>query len=482
MRNAAIVLVIVAVIGGLFLASKKHAPKAPPPSTKDIWAKEGIPVETARIMRGDIEKAVEVTGNIDALDKAALSSRIAGRVARVYAREGDRVSKGMTIVMLDQQDALSNQQTAQSSLDSALSRLSQAKTNLKVTKIQSEAAIEQARSSLKSARAKLAIAKNPTRSQDRMIAQNNLDSAKANLDNAEANFKRNEQLVKQGAISESAFDVIKTQLTIAQTQYKSAKEQLSLIEEGGRSESVIAAQSDVDVAEEHLRTANANASQVMLREEDVMSAQAAVRQARAAVDLANQQFSYTNIKSPISGYLASRKADAGSVVSPSQPLADVVNLASVYFQGELSEREVANVGRGQEVRVQIDAIPNRTYRGVVSEIYPSGSQQSRSFPVRIKITGGDSLVKPGMFARGNIITGMNRNVLLVPKDAVEERQGTKIVFTVGPKNKVERHDITVLRENRRVVEIATPTDLAEGDVVVTSGRQNLQNGSLVSVR
>jgi RND family efflux transporter MFP subunit len=191
--------------------------------------------------------------------------------------------------------------------------------------------------------------------------------------------------------------------------------------------------------------------------------------------------SYTYIKSPISGQLASRLADPGQVVAAGQPIADVVNVASVYFKGEVSEKELLGIRNGQAVDVRVDAAPNRVFRGNVAEIYPSGSTQSRNFPVRIKIDRTDHIVKPGMFARGSIITGVDRGVLLVPKDAIEERRGTKMVFVLQPNNTVRREDLTVVQENREHVEAGRGSGLAAGDVVVTRGRQNLQDKSLVKV-
>jgi RND family efflux transporter MFP subunit len=480
MRKALIVtLIIVIAVGGLFAAMKKHAPKKQPATTQQIQAKDGIPVETAGIARGDMEQTVEVTGDINALDRVTLSSKIPGRVAQVMAREGDRVSRGQTVVVLDQQDLLSNLQTAQGGLETALARLSQAKTSQTVTKIQTDAAIEQAQAMLDSTNAGLAVAKNPSRSQDKIIAENGVAEAKANLDRAESDYNRNKSLVTQGAISQSTFDVFAMTYKVAQTQYKSATERLSLINEGGRVELVRQSEATVASAKEGLRTAKANASQNLLRKEDVRQAQAALAQAKAMVAISQQQLSYSNIKSPISGVLSSRTTEPGQVVSVGQALAEVVNLGSIYFKGDVSEKAFAGVRTGQPVRVRIDAIPGEVFQGVLAEIYPSGSIVSRNFPVRIAIKQSSGGVRPGMFARGEIITGTARNVLLVPKDAIDERKGTQSVFTVGAKRTVARHIVEVIRENRDYVQIQTPTDLKVGDVVVTQGRQNLQQGTKV---
>ena len=179
--------------------------------------------------------------------------------------------------------------------------------------------------------------------------------------------------------------------------------------------------------------------------------------------------------------MAMRNAEPGQVVSPGQPLAGVVNLGSVYLKGDISERELTKVQGGQAVDVRVDAIPDRVFRGSVAEVFPAGSTQSRNFAVRIRIDRPGRLIRPGMFARGSIVTGVDRNVLLVPMDAIVDRRGTKMVFVVGQKHAVKRQDVEVVQENRDHVEVAATSGLAAGDLVVTRGRQNLQDKSLVKV-
>lgn len=481
MKRIAIGLaIIVLLIGSLLIAKAKYAPKPAPPTTEKVWSEEGVPVEVDNVVLGDMEQTVEVTGDINALNKVTLSAKLAGRVAGVYSREGDPVSRGMTVIMLDQDDSLSSLQEARGSLQAALAQLSQTRTNSKVTRIQTDASIEQAQAGLNAALAKLKVVKNPSRNQDVIIAENRVESAKADLDRADADYKRHEQLLKAGAISRSTYDLIKAQYSVSKANYNSAAQQLSLVKEGGRSEDIQAAQAQVDMAREQVRTAKANSSQNLLRQEDIKAAEAAVQRARASVQLAEQRLSYTYIKSPISGILGSRLTEPGQVVSPGQALGDVVDLNSLFFKGDISETDMAGVKKGQPVRVTIDAIKGEIFNGVVDEVYPTAIATSRSFPTRIRISNTRGLIKPGMFARGDIVTDTSQSILLIPKDAIDDRHGTKMVFTIE-KGKAKRHEVVVLRENRDYSEIALPTDLKIGDTVITAGRQNLQDGTKVAV-
>lgn len=469
------------MVGGLWMASAARKPHDAPPTTEEVWDRDGVPVEVTTLARGDMSTTLEITGDINALKDATLSSKIPGRVTAVYVREGQPVKAGQVVVVLDQEDARANLQSARGALASADARLSQARTNARVTKIQTDSAIEQAQSALTAATSRLAVVRQPARSQERMVAENRVAAAKANLENAEANFKRHQMLLNEGAIADSAFDVAKAQYAVAQADHKSAIEQLSLVDEGGRGEDIRAAEAQADVAREQLRSAKANASQNLLRQEDIKSAQAAVWQAQSAVSLARQQLNNTYIRSPLTGRMASRSVEPGQVVSPGEALGRIVNLGSVYFKGDIPEADLAAVAISQPVEVRIDAISSKVFRGRVTEIYPAGSAASRNFPVRITIDSASG-IKPGMFARGKIITGVARDALLVPKDAIDSRKGTQSVFAVQADKTVKRHIVTLAGENKGHVRIAGPHGLAEGQTVVTGGRQNLQDGSKIRIQ
>jgi RND family efflux transporter MFP subunit len=493
-RNLIIFIVVVAVIvGGLFGVMKLRAPKPAPPTKSALWAKDGIPVEFSTVSIGDMKTVVPVTGSINALDQGVLSPKISGRVSEVYFRAGDSISVGQVYAILDQSDALNQLkqadmvlQQAISGRDTAIANLSKTVTAAKVTTIQTDATISQAESNLSSAKAQLELAKQPTRTQDKSIAENAVATANAQLENAETEFKRAERLYKEGAVSQSVYDSAKTVYTSAKNNYDSALQQLSMVKEGGRTESIQSAQNAVRSAEQSLRQAKAAASENMLRQEDIKSAKAGVKNATAmissaktAIAIAKDYLANTYIKSQVSGQISARAVEPGQVVMPGQAIGTVVNMGSLYFQADLSETDVRDVRKGQPVVVGVDALPGQIIRGTVDIITPEAALDSRKFPVRIKVLGSEISLKPGMYVRGSITTGVASNIVKVSKDAIDERRGTKMVFIIEPKNKVKRIDVEVVRDDGVMAQIKEPTALKTGDKVVTTGRQSLQDGSLV---
>ena len=480
-RNGILALVFIIIIGALMAVSAARKPKPPAATTQQIWKESGVPVETSVVTRGDMDEIVQITGDLSALNSAVASPKTSGRLTSISIHEGDRVSKGQVLAVLDQGDAISGLESAQASLESAKAKLAQAIANATVTKTQTHTAIQQSQATLRSTLAKLEVAKKPSRSQERMVAQNRVNSAKANLDKAEADYKRNDRLLKRGAISESSFDVTKTEYLVAQSDHKTAADQLSLIDEGGRREDISSAQAQVDVARGQLLDAEVNRSQNTVKQKEILAARAGVLQAQAAVDTARRQLENTYIRSSISGIVSSRTADPGQVVSPGQTLATIVDPGSVYFKAEVSEKNLSQITQGQPVTMRIDALPGIVFRGLVSDIYPSGSTSNRNFSVRVSLVGVSAKVKPGMFASGEILTGKVHNALLVPKDAVDDQEGTQSVFVVGSDKIVKRRTVSVIGTDRNYAQIGVPATINVGDAVVTQGRKNLEDGSKIEL-
>lgn len=488
-RKLIAIVAIALIIVGITALSKKMQRKPHVPTQAEIRALSGVPVSTSIVTLNSIAETLELTGQVAALDSVNLSAKIPGRVTVVTAREGDTVGAGRALIRLDPTEAASMVRAADAAVLAAKARLSQAITTAKSQEKQSRASIAQARAALNIAEANLAVVEKGARMQERVVAQNAVNTAKANLDNAQANYNRYKMLYDQGAVSAQQLDTYKTQYDIAKAQYDSAVQQLSLIQEGARPEDIQAAQGQVSQAREALRMARANASQVDVRWEDVKGARAALSQANAALVAAGEQLGYTIISTSISGVVAERSVEPGQIANPGANLMTVVDLGTVYFEANLSERDFEKVRLGQPVDVTVDALPGRHFDGKIAKILPVASSESRDFIVKIYVPNPGGRLRPGMFARAHVQVGVKSDALLVPKDAIEERHGDTVVFTLQSKktkegkivNEVKMHLVSIGISNTRVAEILPGTDLAPGQEVVTAGNEGLEDGSKVYV-
>ncbi len=445
--------------------------------TKNTKEDTGISVMVAAARRGDITSVVEVSGNIKALKTTALSAKVMGRVTSVPYREGDRVGAGTAVVIQDTADLRAQLQQAQATLAGAQARLSQAATNAGVSDTQVESQVAQARAGLESANANLRMVKSGARTQERAQARNALASAKANYDNAKADQDRMQSLYNQGALSPKQWEAVQTQFRVAEAQYDSAKQAVSLMDAGAREEQVTAAEKQVVQASEGLKMAESNRAQKSLRQEDIKAARAGVAQAKAGLAYAQQQLANAYIRTPIGGTVATRMTEPGQMAAPGTPVMQIVALDSIYLEAQVSEMDVDKVKIGQPVDVTVDALGDRKFRGSILKILPTSDVKSRQFTIRIAVINKTGELKPGMFAHGMIQVDKHIGVVIARKDAVMQTDTTQAVYLVRD-NVAKLAPVVTRFESAEEVEVV---GVQPGDELVVVGQDKLSDGVKVHV-
>lgn len=486
------IFVVLALVG--FYAVMKGRPAGKPVITQtSLHTETGVPVEVASPIRKTVQDALSVTGQLAAESTTTLSTKVPGKVLFVAAQEGDNVAAGQLLIQLDDSDAVSQLkaadaglQQAQAGLLTAMARLSQAKTGRSVGDVQTETAVKSAEAGLASAKARFEMVSTGARKQERIQSQNAVASAKAALDKAQSDYDRYKSLADEGAVSASTLDGFKTALDVAKAQHNSAVQAASMVSEGSRSEDIRQAESAVQQAEEALRTARAAKMTNKSRREDVSaamagvaSAQAQVASAKANVAIARQNVSNFKIFAPRAGAITTRAVEPGQYANPGQGLLTLVDLSTIYLQADVSEVDVQHVRPGMGVTVKADAVSSREWRGRVESVVASADAASRSFTAKVAVSNTDGALKPNMFARAEIVTGVVTDALLVPKEAVFERAGkTTLVRVVKGKAEILPVSTGISSGDDIVVRAA---ELSVKDNVVTSGQQDLSDGQKVKL-
>jgi HlyD family secretion protein len=445
------------------------------PTQQAVAPATAVAVVNARV--GDIPFTISVTGSLQTLDDVMLSAKIPGKIAGVFVREGDAVRAGQVVIQQETKDLEAQLRQAEAALKSARARLQQAQTALELQPTQNETSLRQAEAALEAAKARLRALETGARRQERQQVEQQVALARANLENAQTNLERIRRLYQQDAVPRQQLDAAQTAYEVALAQYRSAQEQLSLVQEGARQEEIDAQRALVRQAEEAVRLARTGDLQLRVRQDEVNAAKALVAQAEAGVFYARQQYESAFIRSPINGTVAMRAAQPGQMASPGIPLLRIVNLNAIFFEARVSETEVRYVRVGQPVTVTVDAYPGKTFRGVVSRIYPVGSEGSRDFMVRVDMRNEGAMLKPQMFARGEILVDVHRNVVLIPKDALLVQDGKQVVFVV--KDGAARR--VVVRTGYINGMDAEVLGVPAGAQVVVQGQENLRDGDKVRV-
>jgi membrane fusion protein, multidrug efflux system len=214
--------------------------------------------------------------------------------------------------------------------------------------------------------------------------------------------------------------------------------------------------------------------------QQVDQAKLGVANAKARLDQARLSFGDASIKSSINGIVNKRNIEPGSVVSPGTILFELVNVSTLKLKATVTEQQVASLKTGTIVPVKASVFPDKEFNGKITFIAPK-ADESLNFPVEIEITNNtNNQIKAGMY--GTAIFGKGEksgtSVLTVPRNAFIGGVGNNQVFVVNG-DTVKLTKVTSGRIFGEEVEILG--GLKEGDVVVTSGQINLQDGTKVSV-
>jgi membrane fusion protein, macrolide-specific efflux system len=171
-----------------------------------------------------------------------------------------------------------------------------------------------------------------------------------------------------------------------------------------------------------------------------------------------------------------RGIEVGEVVTPGvqatfegKPLLTVADLSTLLVRVELNQIDVAKVARGAKVAVHVDALPGRSFEATVTRIAAASTKPLSGsvevFPIEAELSPADAAIKPGMTADVRIALEKRADVLLLPLEAVREKDGQSTVTRVRaertPEQITEVVPVKIGAANDRQQEITS--GLSEGD-------------------
>jgi len=271
------------------------------------------------------------------------------------------------------------------------------------------------------------------------VAAANLEQTRAELRDAEANLKRSQDLAAKSYISGSALD------------------------------SAVA------------RFDKARAG--------VQSGEASLAVAQANLKVADVALDQTLIRAPFDGVVLTKSANVGDTITPFSQAADtkgavvtIADMDTLEVEADVAESSLGKVKVGQPCEIQLDAVPDHRFPGVVNRIVPTVDRAKATVLVKIKFLERDSRVLPDMsakvaFLEREVSAGDRKPVTVVPKQAVVERAGEKAVFVV----KDGRAVLTRVEGGRAIGDLVQVAGVAAGDRVIVKPLDRLADGDRVKV-
>jgi len=200
--------------------------------------------------------------------------------------------------------------------------------------------------------------------------------------------------------------------------------------------------------------------------------------AQAALQLAEAKLAKTDIRAPFSGIIGLRSVSIGDYVKEG---ADLVNLESIdplKVDFRVPEIYMRQVQAGQTLQVQLDALPGKTFEGRVLAVNPLVDAAGRAVVVRAVVRNPDTSLRPGMFARVQLITRDVQNALMLPEQALVPQGEDQYVYRVVD-GKALRTKVSV--GQRRDAKVELVDGVTKDDVVVIAGQLKLRDGAPVKL-
>ncbi len=333
---------------------------------------------------------LNASGYVVAQRKAAVASKITGRLEWLGVEEGSKVKKGQVIAKLEGEDAAAARDQAIANLDNALF---------------------------------------------------NLDMAKAEMNDATLHYDRQKELLSQGVVPQSELDV-------AEARYKKAKA-------------------------------------------SVAAAESAINACKAALHFARISLRYTFIRAPFDAVVLTKNADVGDIVAPlgaaATARAAVVTIAdmdSLLVEADVSESNLQKVKIGQPCEIQLDALPENRFRGMVHMIVPTADRSKASVMVKVKFLDKDDRILPEMsakvaFLERSVNEGEQKPKTALNSNAIVMHNNTRSVFLIN-ENRVYKTPLITGSQIGDLIEVLD--GVKSGDKVVVSPPKNLRDGMRIKVK
>lgn len=465
-----------------------------------------------------IDSNVTAVGTIESPYQVKLSPNISGRIDYLQVREGDPVHAGEVLARIDPEYVEAQILQAQGNLAGAQQKYVQAKVTEQANTVTILNAINSANATVASTAADMneaevtyqhsvgaahqaVLAATATVSSAYANVQSskaNLNLAEANLEDASAKYTRTYNLYSQGFDSAQDLDDQKAAMKVDQATVNSYQKIVEATESTWKSdmaqEQAAAHQEQITIklglstieddkakwkeAKQALATAVAEKSQIPAYTESLKALWSEVVAAQAALKQAIAQRTYLIVKSSIDGTVTQRLFDPGAEAVPGSPILVVQAKSPLFMTSSLPVEDSQYVHSGMDMRMQVDALPGRSFHLKLKDVNLSADPTSRQFMIRAVVDNSDGSFRPGMYCRVQLTTTSVPAAVTVPREAVKTDSSNSSTVTLVDKNDVA-HIVPVTVGVQDANNIQILSGLKDGDRVVVLSYRAIADGAKV---
>lgn len=366
---------------------------------------------TAKAERGEFLIKISETGMLEAKESRSIMTPISGKIIKLVP-EGELVKEGDLLFAFEDTELQRKIVELESNLKITKSDLDKVKENLALERFNLEIAVKTSKSSME------------------------LDKVK--LQDARDQYEDEKKLVEAGVLSQSTLDSTKLKVLAAELSLERSQF-------------------------EHEKAKQALNSKISMEQMEIDKAQVRVDKAQSDLEEAQEELREAQVKAPGTGIVVYKmiwkgsgmeKVREGDEIGRRRAIMDLPDLTTMLVKTLVNERDYNRINKGLEVRITLDAYPDKPLTGKVTQISTLAKDKSevgsggwwnrngetgvKVFELTVEIDGVHDFLKPGMTTRNDIVIDIIPDAVYVPIESVFQKDGETVVYVVEDGRPIQR--------------------------------------------
>jgi len=374
-----------------------------------------VTVQAAAAQKSEISRMVNAEAVVFPIAQSVITPKINAPVKKFLVNRGQKVRQGQLLAVLENRD-------------------------LSGAAMDSQGAFDQAQATYKTSVSQ-------TLPEETQKAELDVQTAQQELDTQQKLYASREDLFKQGALPRKDLDQSAVALAQAKSQYNVAKKKLDDLNAVGK-------------------------------EQALKSASGQLASARGKLIGAEAQLSYSEIRSPINGFVTDRPLYPGEMASTTAPLLTVMDISQIIAKAHISQNDATLLHKGDKASIAL-AGADEKIPGTVTLVSPALDPNSTTVEIWVQAANPTQQLRPGMSVQLSITAQTVRDAVVIPASALLNASGDSAQVMVVSEGLAQTRDVkTGVRSSQ---EVQVVSGLKEGEVVVSEGAFGLPDKTKVKV-
>lgn len=308
----------------------------------------------------------------------------------------------------------------------------------------------------------------------------NVESAQTYIGNSIATFKSTAVLeADRAATVTTKTNGIILDILVEEGDFVKKDDVMLVLESDEQQLSLKSSQANYEKSLNNYERANQLIAKGLTNKEQLDNLKFETQSLKSALDQAKMNLTFTKVKAPFDGVVVKRMVKIGNLIQNATAVFEVVDFDSLQAKIDVPEHQWNIMRPGLPVQFKFDAINNQEILGEVIRVSPIIDSSSGTFQVTVSVDNSERLLRPGLFAKANIIFDEKQDVLLVDKDAIIREDEMSFVYVIKEHDKVEKTPVELGYEMPDAFEITS--GLIPNQQVVTTGKNNLTPDTSINV-